>query len=94
MGIVVSSLLVGKSLQTSGDLAGAKKYYEDALEVLRRLVQTNPDNDQWQSLLLKNVNEVSEFLKAEGDVAGVKKHYAEALDILRQQAQKERTVVF
>jgi tetratricopeptide (TPR) repeat protein len=66
---------LGSVLKAQGDLAGAKKYYERALEIDEKAL--GPDHPN----VARDINNLGSVLKAQGDLAGAKKYYERALEI-------------
>jgi hypothetical protein len=67
----------------SGDLTGAKQYNEASLKIMRRLVESNPENVQWQLGLSGSLDRMGVFLETTGDMDGAKKHHEESAAIMQ-----------
>jgi tetratricopeptide (TPR) repeat protein len=68
----------GSSLQSLGDLAGAKPYYVQALEISREIL-----GDKHPSTAT-SLNNMGLLLQDMGDLAGAKPYYVQALEISRE----------
>ncbi|MEM9808961.1 MAG: tetratricopeptide repeat protein, partial [Cyanobacteria bacterium P01_D01_bin.56] len=68
----------GHNLQAVGDLAGAKPYLEQALEIYQEALRENhPDT-------ARSLGNLGSLLNSMGDLAGARPYYEQALDIRRE----------
>ena len=67
-----------------GDLAGALAQYRESLEVVRRLVEADESNTQWQRDLSVSREKIGDVLQAQGDLAGALAEYRESLAVRRR----------
>ncbi len=80
-GEVDARQLLGDTLQTEGDLAGALREYQAFKDIMRRLTQLDPDNTDWQQDLSVSHNSVGRVLQAQGKLAEALQEYQAGKDI-------------
>jgi tetratricopeptide (TPR) repeat protein len=72
-----------------GDLAGALRSYNDGLEIVNRLAQSDSGNAGWQRDLSASHTYVGDVQVAQGDLAGALKSYRDGLEIINRLAQSD-----
>jgi tetratricopeptide (TPR) repeat protein len=77
---------IGNTLGRQGDLDGALKAFQDAMEIRQKLVSHNPANGEWQSSLARGHSQIGGTLALRGDRAGANNHYLAAKDIRQKLA--------
>ncbi len=73
--------LLGDTLQTEGDLAGALREYQVFKDIMRRLTRLDPDNTDWQKDLSVSHNDVGGVLQAQGKLAEALREFQAGKDI-------------
>ena len=77
---------LGTLLQANNEIGGAKKAYEEALQIRRKLPEKN--RDFYLPDVAMTLNNLGTLLKANNEMDGAKKAYEEALQIRRKLAEK------
>jgi len=72
-----------------GDLAGARKSFNDSLAIIERLATSDPGNALWQRDLSASYDRVGDVQKAQGDLAGALKSYSDGLVIAEGLAKSD-----
>jgi tetratricopeptide (TPR) repeat protein len=72
-----------------GDLAGARKAYEQGLVIARALAAADPSNAQAKRDLSISLGKLGDVVTAQGDLASARKAYEEALAITRALAASD-----
>ena len=74
---------IGTMKQTMGDLAAARQYYTDGLEIRRALVEQNPDSAEAKRDLSVSYNKLGNVAVSAGDLAAARQYYTDGLEISR-----------
>ena len=77
---------LGILLSANNEMGGAKKAYEEALQIRRQLAEKNPD--VYLPDVATTLNNLGTLFHAKKEMSGAKKAYDEALQIRRQLAEK------
>lgn len=77
---------LGNLLQVTNEMSEAKKTYEEALKIRRKLAEENPH--VYLPYVATTLNNLGILLKVNNDMSGAKKAYEEALEIRRELAEK------
>ena len=80
--------LQGSVLTERGDLSGAQRRYEIALEIIKALVARNSENDELQRELGVSQTNLGQVLLAQGDLAGARQCYEVDLRISEELASR------
>ena len=64
-----------------GDLAAARKAYEDSLAIAKVFAERHPKNTQWQHDLSVSFNKLGDVARQEGDLAAARKAYEDSVAI-------------
>src|SRR5205823_4219070 len=70
---------IGGVQTAQGDLAGALKSFQAALDIAQKLAAADPSNAQWQRDLSISYNKIGGVQTAQGDLAGALKSFQAAL---------------
>jgi len=77
-------------LKDNNEMGGAKKAYEEALQIYRKLAEKNPD--VYLTYVAAILINLGVLLSANNEMGGAKKAYEEALQIYRKLAEKKTYV--
>ena len=80
---------LGNVAVREGDLAGARKAYEDGLVIARDLCARDPQNTVWLRDLSISHNKLGDVAWAEGNLAGARKAYEDGLVIHRDLSERD-----
>ena len=75
----------------AGDLASAKRWFEQGLAIRRQLAEADKTNAQLQRDLSISFNKLGEVSVAAGDLAAAKRWFEQGLTIRRQLAEADKT---
>ncbi len=67
-----------------GNVSGALASYRKSLDIRQRLVETNPDNVEWQSEITESYERIGDMLRTNGNVKSADENYHQAIKILKQ----------
>jgi len=73
---------LGVLAYTQGDLGGARRYWEESLEILRGLVDSLGTPEVFRDLAW-TLNNLGLLAQAQGDLGGARRYYEESLEIRR-----------
>lgn len=72
---------VGIVVQESGDLGGARRHFDESLEIRKRLVRDKPAVEEYQRGLAVSFNNIGNILGSLGDIEGALRAYEAAVPI-------------
>ncbi len=78
---------LGDLSRALGDTAAARRYYEDALAVRRRLAEAAPDSADYARDLSISNERLGDLSRALGDTAAARRYYEDALAVRRRLAE-------
>ncbi len=81
----------GDELRDSGDLTGAKAYYEQSLSIDERLARDSPSSSLAQRDLSITYNKLGDAARDSGDLVRAKSFYEQSLDLRERQARSSPT---
>lgn len=84
---------LGNLLMAKGDLAAARKSYQDVLGIMERVAQTDPSNTMWQHDLGIGHARVGDILLTQNELAGALKSYQAARAIMSRLVEADPTRV-
>ena len=80
---------LGRIAKAEGDRATARRYFEESLEIRRRLAERDKGNTRWLSGIANSHDEMGDLALAEGDQSTAKRHYDECLKIVQALHDRE-----
>ena len=82
--LAVSLGVMGDVERASGDLAGARKHFEESLAIARKLSRSNPSSAAARRRVSVSLHQLGDVERDSGDLAGARKHFEESLAIDRE----------
>jgi len=80
----VSYEKLGDFYQQTGDIAKVAQYYQDSLNIIKKLVSKDPDNMKWQRGLSVSYNKLGVLALQTGDKVKAAQYYQDSLDIVKK----------
>ena len=87
----VSYSKLGDICRAEGDLAGARSYYEQNLELTKQLAEEAPALQNGRDLSI-SYNRMGEICQAQGNLAGARNYYVQCLELFKQLVEESPTL--